>query len=358
METRVLRFRPDRFDPEQLEPAAEALRRGGLVVFPTETVYGIGANLDCPEAVRRLYALKGRPEKKPLTLHLPGRESVERHIASMPLPARRLARRFWPGPLTLLLLDRKGEKIGIRVPRDPIAQPLLERAKCRVGATSANRSGEEPITDGEKAVHEFSGKVDVIVSAGPARLRGSSTVVDATGRRLRIFRRGVIHEQLIAEHDYVGYLFVCTGNTCRSPMAEWIWRTLLARQMDIPPGRIEEAGFRVRSAGTAAVEGQDMAPNARTVLEELGYQPRPHVARRLEPALVEESDHIYAMTEEHLERIVRTDPSASARAELLDPDGGRIEDPIWGEKEVYRRCARRIEEILRRRADELEPVIS
>ncbi len=152
MRTEVVRLDPREGPWPELARLARLVDDGGLVAIPTETVYGIAVNLRDEAAVRRLYQAKGRSETKPITVHLHAAEALSAIVRDVPRPAAKLAARFWPGPLTLVIRDRHGRPTGFRVPDLPVAREFLRLATARVGAPSANPSGEEPAVDAEKVL--------------------------------------------------------------------------------------------------------------------------------------------------------------------------------------------------------------
>ena len=175
--------------PAALQPAVAALLRGALVIFPTETCYGIGAHADNPAAVQRIYAAKQRPADKPLAYHI-GDWAMFHHLAGALTNsiACRL-RACWPGPITFLL-EVAGTKTGFRFPSDPVAQAFLQACGVPVVATSANLSGEPSPFDAAMT-RGVAPHAAVIIDAGPTTLRGDSTIVDLTGDPPVCVRRGV-----------------------------------------------------------------------------------------------------------------------------------------------------------------------
>ncbi|OGX38286.1 MAG: threonylcarbamoyl-AMP synthase [Omnitrophica WOR_2 bacterium RIFCSPHIGHO2_02_FULL_68_15] len=184
-------------DPAVIAEAADCLRRGGLVIFPTETVYGVGVHADDAAAVARLYEAKARPVEKLLTLHVATVEAARQLPVEWSSAALELARRFWPGPLTLIL-PRRGAAgtVGIRVPRHPVAEALLSAAGVPVAASSANRSGQPAPTTAEAAVAALGEFVEVVVDAGPCAVGAPSTVVDCTVTPPVIRRAGALAQEI------------------------------------------------------------------------------------------------------------------------------------------------------------------
>lgn len=187
--------------------AADVLKKGGTVVFPTETVYGLGANALDDNAVRKIFTAKGRPTDNPLIVHIWNIEQVNELVSEIPSVFIKLAEKFWPGPLTIVM-KRSGnvsdaitaglDTIGIRMPNHPIALELLKLANIPVAAPSANISGSPSPTEVEHVIKDLQGKVDVIIDGGDCSVGLESTVLDITGDILEILRPGgVTAEQII-----------------------------------------------------------------------------------------------------------------------------------------------------------------
>ncbi|KUP97028.1 L-threonylcarbamoyladenylate synthase [Thermobifida cellulosilytica] len=193
--------------PEALEEAVRVLRGGGLVAFPTETVYGLGADAANPDAVARIFAAKGRPADHPLIVHVASAEAARGWAASFPEPARALAEAFWPGPLTLVLprSDRVPDAVtggratvGLRVPDQPVALALLERFGGGVAAPSANRFGRVSPTTAEHVAADLGERVDLVVDGGPCAVGVESTIVEVDGDRLTVLRTGAVTAEDVA----------------------------------------------------------------------------------------------------------------------------------------------------------------
>ncbi|MEU9145426.1 L-threonylcarbamoyladenylate synthase [Streptomyces sp. NPDC048349] len=195
-----------------IEKAAGVLRAGGLVAFPTETVYGLGANAEDPAAVARIFQVKGRPPSHPLIVHIGGAEQLGDWVEDVPATARLLAERFWPGPLTLVLrrgrrvpLEATGglETVAVRVPDHPVARALLSAFGGGVTAPSANRFGSVSPTTADHVRAELGDAVDFVLDGGPCEVGVESTIVDVTGEIPSVLRPGgVTREDLEAVLGY------------------------------------------------------------------------------------------------------------------------------------------------------------
>ena len=354
VKTRVIKVDPEAFDPAVLGPAVEALESGGLVGIPTETVYGIAVDLDKPEARRRLLEVRRSPDDKKITVHIGERDELRKVVTgSIPPSAQRLIRKFWPGPLTIVFPEPGGQGVGVRFPNHKVAGEILRRARVRVGAPSANLSGRPPAVTGEEALGTFDGALDVMVDAGPTKHRGSSTVVRVKGTRVELLREGAIPGSVVDDANVVTVLFVCTGNTCRSPMAEVLFRRMLADRRQVKPEELESRGIRVLSGGTAAGYGGAATEEAEQAVREMNADLSGHSARPVSVSMVEDADRVYVMTARHKRVLEEWMPDHSDKIQLLDPAGGGVDDPIGGTVEVYRGCARRIRECLEKRVEEI-----
>lgn len=201
MKTVVLTIDPNAPNREVLAEAARVLRGGGLAAFPTETVYGLGANALDAAAVARIFAAKGRPANNPLIVHIADTAEVRNMAAEWSESAARLAERFWPGPLTLVLPKRDtvpdivtggGPTVAVRAPAHPVAQALLRAAAVPLAAPSANRSSELSPTRAEHVLRGLDGHIDMLLDAGPTSGGIESTVLDLTGTPPRLLRPGPI----------------------------------------------------------------------------------------------------------------------------------------------------------------------
>jgi L-threonylcarbamoyladenylate synthase len=205
--TLVLRVGSLSRQADLIRQAADILRRGGLVAFPTETVYGLGCRADDEQAVRRLFAAKGRPPTNPLLLHLPEAARAERYVSQIPPEARRLMEVFWPGPLTLLLprsdqvlpiVTANLDKVGLRLPSHPLAQEFLRQCEVPVVATSANLSGRPSPTTPEHVLADLEGRIDCLLEWREPPLGLESTVLDLASHPPRIVRLGFVTAEEIA----------------------------------------------------------------------------------------------------------------------------------------------------------------
>ena len=204
MDTRLL----SASSPEDLEEAAALLRGGGLVAFPTETVYGLGGLALEPLAVRAIYAAKGRPMSNPVIVHVLGEDDARPLVTRWPLEARQLAARFWPGPLTLVLprtaivpdeCTAGGETVAVRAPSHPAARALLARVNAPLAAPSANRSEHVSPTSAAHVLRDLNGRIDAVVDGGRCAYGIESTVVSLAPSGPRLLRAGAISRAALEE---------------------------------------------------------------------------------------------------------------------------------------------------------------
>ena len=208
METRIIKIESSAIDPGKISEAAEAIKRGGLVAFPTETVYGLGADALNEQAVADIFTAKGRPPDNPLIVHISVLDEIYRVAAEVPAIVKELSSRFWPGPLTLVvkksalvphIVTAGLDTVAVRMPSHPIALALIKACGRPIAAPSANLSGKPSPTDAEHVVQDLYGKVDIIIDAGSASVGLESTVFDITVSPPVILRPGgITGEQLQA----------------------------------------------------------------------------------------------------------------------------------------------------------------
>jgi len=346
MATEVLHVLDRSAQSDELSRAGAILRGGGLVAFPTETVYGIAVSAEHPESVNRLYEIKGRPRTKPMTMMVADSGPVLRRCPNLGPKARKLMKRFWPGPLTLVLPDAEGRMTGFRLPAHPLARGLVREAGVPLFVPSANRSGLPPATTAQEVLRQFPSELDLVIDGGPAEGGVASTVVQVVGDELTVLREGAIPEERLLDTERVTILFVCRGNTDRSPLAAAILRRRLSKHLGLPEADLERAGYFVVSAGTEARQGKSLSLNARRVARAWPGAPlevEDHRAQKLTSALLESATRIFCMEREQREQILAFFPHRDREVLLVDPEGADIEDPHGHGPDHYQRLARRLD---------------
>ncbi len=359
---------------EVVRRAARALGEGRLVAFPTETAYHLAASALRPDAVAELGKRSGASADRPLLLTLRGAAEALDWAPGMSPLARRLARRCWPGPVAFDVTDGVAQGLLSRLPapvRDlvcragilrlhsPGHEAILHALNCFPGpmVTAAVRTEGEPAATTADAVLRVAGDaVALIIDGGQSHLTQEPTVVRVNGTHYEVIEQGVIDSDTLARLAPCTVVFLCTGNTCRSPMAEALCKKFLADRLGCSTAELPGRGYQVLSAGLSAMTGDDAAAEAIEAARELGADLSAHRSQRLTHDLLAQADHLVAMTRGHLRAVAPYCTEDGPRPRLLAADGRDIPDPIGGDREVYRDCARQIAQCLEEFLPELDRV--
>lgn len=208
MKTRIIRIDQQHIDKALIKEAGDVIKEGGLAAFPTETVYGLGGDALNPRSSEKIYRAKGRPSDNPLIVHIADMETLDAIVREVPESARRLAERFWPGPLTMILFksdlvprETTGglDTVAVRMPSHPVARELIRAAGGYVAAPSANRSGRPSPTVAKYVTEDMDGRIEMILDGGDVEIGLESTIIDLTAGEPAILRPGYITKEMLGE---------------------------------------------------------------------------------------------------------------------------------------------------------------
>lgn len=338
--------------------AVQALAEGKLVAFPTETVYTVAASVLNTDAMARLAALQ-QPSAL-IELAVKSADELIDYVPSVSPLAQRLARRCWPGPVTLKIDDSSPESLlaqlppsvqhalapegalNIRVPAHQVFRDTLRLLTGPVAFTSVPLGGDCEAQSAQEVVDCLGDRVQLVLDDGRSRYGQPSSLVRVGAGDFEIVRPGVVSEQTLRRLSSQMFVFVCTGNTCRSPMAAGIMRKLVADKKGIKQSEVADHSILIESAGISAMMGSRPSPEAVTVVAKMDIDLRDHESQPLTEQLVQHADLIFAMTRSHRAAILSHWPTAADRVKLLCRDWTDVPDPIGGPPEQYQRCAQQI----------------
>ncbi len=355
--------------------AVQALAEGRAVAFPTETDYVVAASARHVEAVERLRCLATERSGEPrLSLALKSADEALDWAPRLSPLGQRLSRRCWPGPVTIIVNDDHPDslvnrlppgvrqlivgsgQLRLRVPGHPMLADCMRMLSGPVVLAEPGGEDDSAAVTAEQVVArcEAAGAaVSLVIDDGRARYAQPASTIAIDDSGFRVVHPGIVSEETLRRLSSLMVLFVCTGNTCRSPMAETLFRELVAERFNCRADEIERHGVMVASAGIAAWGGGKASTGALEAMRERGADLSGHESQPLTENLARQADVIWTMTASHRANILAQFPESGGRVAMLSRDRLDVIDPIGGTLATYRKCAEQIREHLANRLDTL-----
>ncbi len=339
---------------DHIDRSVQLLAGGNLVGLPTETGYVLAASALLPAAVQKLAALG-----HPLVLLCRTAEEAADYLPQMSVNGNKLLRRAWPGPLQLVLTPA--------VASSGLFQSLPEQTRQLIGETSlrvrvsscevltevarhlpcplivSDECCHAPLANGSQLVELCGDHASLVLDNGTARFPDGVTVAELNGEEISVTHVGVIAPDSVKRLTADVFLFVCTGNTCRSPMAEALFRFKLAEKLKCDESELAQHGFYVASAGISAGYGMPASPEAAELLRKRQIDLTLHSSQPLTERLLNQADYIYTLTKGHRRAILAERPEMADKVRVLAADGSDVPDPIGSGIDEYERCQATIE---------------
>jgi len=341
--------------------AVQLLARGELVAIPTETVYALAAHSLLSDSIQKLRQTLQQAEQATCSLAVKSLDEALDFAPKMSLLAVKLARRCWPGPVALAVPVSDDEGLLRELPADVrelvaaegilrlqvSAHPVVQAILRLMPGPLVTASALPEMATAEQISDRFPDVTGLLIDDGPTRYAQAPTVVQVVESKWEIIESGVVAETTMRRLSSDVYLFVCTGNTCRSPMAEGLFRKMATEKLQCMEDELADRGYVVASAGLAAAPACPPSPEAVKVLDRRGIDLRGHESQALTDRLLEQADFVFTLTRRHRDMIVRERPELADRVKLLSADGTDVSDPIGGGIEEYEKCEREIERHVR-----------
>jgi L-threonylcarbamoyladenylate synthase len=361
----VVDFRKTDDPRDAIHRAVHSLAEGHIVAFPTETVYAACVHALMTGAIQKLSASgRDRTLAHP-TLVLKGVQEAIDYVPDMDRLGQRLARRCWPGPVTLAFdigpetglfgalppetrtALAPDNQLWIRVPAHECIQEAMRLMPAPLVAGNERGQDGRPLITAGCVLAALDDDVELVIDDGECRYGEPATVVQIKAGSWSVIQPGVVKESMIGRLSCELFLFICTGNTCRSPLAEGFFRKMLADRLRCAEDELADHGYMVLSAGMSAEAGLPAAPESVEVARRSGVDLRTHESQPVTDRLLEQADRIFAMTQGHREALLASNPRLVNRVELLARDHSDIPDPIGAGQAEYEACCVEIERNLR-----------
>ncbi len=329
---KYIKINPEQPDQKSIQTAVDVLHSGGVIIYPTDTLYGLGVDVTNPKALQKLFSLKQRAQNQPVSLLAESIDQIEYYNGQLPLEIYARLGRLLPGKFTVLLQNtlisnfklayplNELKKIGWRVPKHRFARELVKVFGHPISTTSANVSGKGNVKTVAEIISHFGDKPDLIIDAGPIEKNKGSTILDFTKNPPLVIREGDVSLdetkkrlqgiELRRKKEFFDIMFVCSGNICRSPMAEGILKAMISKT------RFRHI-VRVSSAGTLNLPPSPAHELAEKIADANEINIHKHVSRPINSKLVEQADLIICMAVNHIDYLRKVFPQHKEKFVLL-----------------------------------------